>query len=252
MSAEPFARAAGHAPGTAKLGTVRKLLAKAEGAATPAEAEAYMAKAVELMARHGIDEALLSAARPGRDEIGPLRIAMQDTYSAGMARLLGWTASALGCRWIMHGARGGKVAAVTVFGHASDRRRVELLYTSLQLQATSRLVRVRPPRAGESVAAYRRSWLRGFAAEVHRRLVCAEDAARATAAQGSAGCSVALALADRRQQVESAFAASFPRLATARGAVLSGSGDAAGALAGRLADLGSGGIGSGGHRALGA
>ena len=58
--------------GTDKLDTVRKLLAKAERAATAAEAEIYTAKAVELMARHGIDQALLAAAaRPRR--AGPRR-----------------------------------------------------------------------------------------------------------------------------------------------------------------------------------
>ena len=145
--------------GSEKLATVRKLLAKAERAATAAESEIYTAKAVELMARHGIDAALLAAAEPGRDEIGPLRIAMQDPYSAGKARLLGWTAAALGCKWVLHGAWGGKAAAVTVFGHASDRERVEVLYTSLLLQATTQLARARPPWPGESVAAYRRSWL---------------------------------------------------------------------------------------------
>jgi Protein of unknown function (DUF2786) len=233
--------------GVDKLATVRKLLAKAEGAATDAEADTYTAKAVELMARHGIDAALLGAAHPGHDEIGPLRVALRDPYSAGKARLLGWTAAALGCRWVMHGARSGRVAAVTVFGHASDRERVELLYTSLQLQATSQLVRLRPSRGGESVAAYRRSWLHGFAAQVHRRLVAAEQAA-ADRAAGEPEANrparvgdappVTLVLADRRHRVESAFAAAFPRLAAARSSVLSGSGCAAGALAGERADLG--------------
>jgi hypothetical protein len=251
--------------GADKLDTVRKLLAKAEGAATTAEAETYTAKAVELMARHGIDAALLGAAHPGRDEIGPLRIAMQDPYSAGKARLLGWTAAALGCRWVLHGVWGGKVAAVTVFGHASDRERVELLYTSLQLQATSQLVRVRPSWAGESVAAYRRSWLHGFAVEVHRRLLRAEQGAaeEATAeeraspatgdAAGDAARPVALVLADRRDRVDRAYASAFPRLARARRTVLSGSGYAAGTRAGERADLGrGGGIGTGRRRALGA
>src|SRR5205823_2822332 len=150
-----------------KFATVRKLLAKAERASTAAESEIYTAKAVELMARHGIDAALLAATAPHRDEIGPLRIAMQDPYSAGKARLLGWTAAALRCRWVLHGAWAGKVAAVTVFGHASDRERVEVLYTSLLLQATTQLVRVRPPWPGESVPAYRRSWLEGFSAQIH-------------------------------------------------------------------------------------
>jgi Protein of unknown function (DUF2786) len=240
--------------GEEKLATVRKLLAKAERAATTAEAETYTAKAVELMARHGIDVALLAATDPGRDAIGSLRIPMQDPYSAGKARLLGWTAAALRCRWVLHRAWGGKVAAVTVFGHASDRERVEVLYTSLLLQATAQLVRARPPWPGESVAAYRRSWLEGFAAQVHRRLVEAEErAAGGPVAPSSPAGGVALVLADRRRRVDQHFSATFPHLATLRPSVLSGSGRAAGALAGQQADLGGGGgIGGGRRRELGA
>src|SRR6201991_1189958 len=229
--------------GLDKLDTIRKLLAKAERAATAAEAETYTA--MELMARHGVDAALLAVARPGSDRIGPQRIAMENPYSAGKARLLGWTASALGCRWVLHGARGGKVAAVTVFGHATDRERVELLYTSLQLQATSQLVRVRPPWPGEAVAPHRRSWLAGFATEIHRRLVAAEqraaEQAEAVPERGRPdGMSVALVLADRRARVDTAFAAAFPQLAPARRSVLSGSGFDSGVGAGRRADIGAG------------
>ena len=52
----------------ALLERVRKLLAKAESAGvTGPEAEALTAKAAELMARYGIDRALLAAARPETD-----------------------------------------------------------------------------------------------------------------------------------------------------------------------------------------
>lgn len=228
--------------GADKLDTIRKLLAKAEGAATAAEAEAYTEKAVRLMARHGIDEAVAGAAHPGHDEIGAARIDMDDPYSAGKARLLGWVASPFGCRCVLHGARGGRVASVTVFGHASDRGRVELLYTSLLLQATSQLVRLRPPDPAESVAAYRRSWLHGFAAEVHRRLTAAQEAARQAAGRehtgpGGGGSSVALVLADRHERVDRAYAEAFPRLGRPRRSVLSGSGLGAGVRAGSRADL---------------
>jgi hypothetical protein len=59
------------------------------------------------------------------------------------------------------------VWSCTVVGYTADLERAGVLYTSLLLQATTRLVRVRPPAySGESVAAYRRSWLhedlRGF------------------------------------------------------------------------------------------
>ena len=129
---------------TGTLGRIRKLLARAERAGTPAEAQACTDKAVELMARHGIDMALLAAAQPGVDEIGATRVEVADPYSAGKARLLGWTASALRCRAVLHELRGarqfgrGRIAAVTVFGFASDRERVEVLFTLLLLQASRR------------------------------------------------------------------------------------------------------------------
>ena len=239
--------------GVDKLDTVRKLLAKAEGAGTAEEAETYTAKAVQLMARHGIDAALLGVAEPGRDEIGRQRIAMTDPYSAGKARLLVWTASALRCRAVLHAAVGGRVAAVTVFGFASDRERVELLYTSLLLQLTGQLLRLRPAWPGESIAAYRRSWLYGFAAEVHRRLTAAERQAereRPPPAAGEPG--VALVLADRTDRVERAYAEEFGHLGAARRSTFSGSGYRAGAAAGQRADLGRGAVTPGRRRVLGA
>ena len=239
--------------GTEKLDTVRKLLAKAERAATAAEAEIYTAKAVELMARHGIDQALLAAAlgpgARGQDEIATCRIPVADPYSAGKARLLAWTASALRCRAVLHERGGGRVAAVTLLGFGSDRARVELLYTSLLLQASGQLAVLRPAWAGESVAAYRRSWLHGFAVRVHQRLVEAEARAAAGAADPAARSSppgaeqsVALVLADRTARVDQAYVDAFPQVGRARHTRLSGSGYAEGATAGARADLG--------HRAM--
>lgn len=238
--------------GIDKLGVVRKLLAKAAGAATPEEAESYTAKAVELMARHGIDAALAAAAEPGQDEIGTSRLAIHDPYSAGKARLLAWTASALRCRAVLHQAYGGRVAAVSVLGFTSDRERVELLFTSLLLQSAGPLTLLRPPRAGESVAAYRRAWLHGFAVAVHQRLVAAEagaaEAAGAGAAAGSG--SVALVLADRAARVDRAYADAFPGTGRARPMSLSGSGFGAGTRAGAAADLGGRPVGHGPWAAL--
>jgi Protein of unknown function (DUF2786) len=227
-----------------KLDVVRKLLAKAERAATPEEAASYTDKALRLSARHGIDAALLDAERlaahdPAADQPAAQRIAMDDPYSAGKARLLAWTATALRCRVVFHQARGGRVGAVTVFGFAADRARVELLYTSLLLQAGTQLVRLRPAHRGESVAAYRRSWLHGFALRVHGRLVEVEQAAAdepGESPRDAAG--TALVLADRRDRVATAFAATFPTLGRARARTLSGSGFADGTMAGDRADLG--------------
>lgn len=239
--------------GTDKLDVVRKLLAKADRAATPEEAQSYTAKAVQLMARHGIDAARIDAEEPGRDEIGGQQVPMDDPYSAGKARLLAWTASALRCRAVLHEARGGRVAAVTLFGFTSDRERVELLYTSLLLQAGTQLLLQRPERRGESVAAYRRSWLHGFAVQVHRRLADAESSAAAEQPSGPAGGRpVALVLADRTDRVDRAYAEAFPGVGRGRRGTLSGSGFGAGAAAGARADLGRDLVGSGRQQALGA
>jgi hypothetical protein len=227
-----------------KLDTIRKLLAKAERAGTPEEAQTYTEKAVELMARHGIDAALLAASGDVPDEIGATRITVSDPYSAGKARLLGWTAAALRCRAVLHQASGGRVAAVTVFGFASDREQVEVLFTSLLLQATSQLTRIRPearPRRWqqENVAAYRRSWLHGFAVSVHRRLRATQ--ARVTEEATSApetGTGTALVLADRSDRVDTAYAEAFPTLGKGKRPRLTGSGFDHGAEAGRRADLG--------------
>ncbi|WFG46974.1 DUF2786 domain-containing protein [Pseudonocardia alni] len=228
----------------ARLDRIRKLLAKAERAGTPDEAEIYTDKAFALMARHGIDEALLAAA-PGAgaaraDPIGRSRITVDNPYSGAKARLLGWTASALRCRWVMHDQRGGSVAAVTVFGFASDRERVELLYTSLLLQATAALATVRPPDPGESVAAYRRSWIYGFAGRVYERLCEAERSAlgETEAETGRAAASTELVLADRGAEVDRAYDAEFGRLRRARRPQVSGSGFRHGAAAADRADLG--------------
>ncbi|ALE77718.1 DUF2786 domain-containing protein [Pseudonocardia sp. ICBG1122] len=228
----------------ARLDRIRKLLAKAERAGTPDEAEIYTDKAFALMARHGIDEALLAAA-PGAgaaraDPIGRSRITVDNPYSGAKARLLGWTASALRCRWVMHDQRGGSVAAVTVFGFASDRERVELLYTSLLLQATAALAAVRPPDPGESVTAYRRSWIYGFAGRVYERLCEAERSAlgETEAETGRAAASTELVLADRGAEVDRAYDAEFGRLRRARRPQVSGSGFRHGAAAADRADLG--------------
>jgi fumarate reductase subunit D len=74
-----------------RLDRVRKLLAKAEdGGCTPEEAEALTAKAVELMARHGIDRALLGALRPETDRQLPTACVVDVSSLAAGIRQLYW------------------------------------------------------------------------------------------------------------------------------------------------------------------
>lgn len=221
-----------------KLEVIRKLLAKAEKAGTLDEAEIYNTKAAEMMAAHGIDTAMIAASGERHDEIGSRRIAILDPYSREKATLAGCIASTMNCRTISHpGPKRGQIDSVTIMGFESDLARVELTYTSLLLQATRSVTQQRPPaRSSESTAAFRRTWLIGFSAEVHRRL---SEAARRAVRQYDAGTSrAALVLADRGSRVEKAYRDMFPDARILPKRRLGGSGYRDGVDAGRRADIG--------------
>ena len=66
------------------LDRVRKLLAKAEDeSVTPPEAQALTAKAAELMAKYGIDRALLAADRPETDQPASRMLDIDNPWAPG-------------------------------------------------------------------------------------------------------------------------------------------------------------------------
>ncbi len=236
------------------LARVRKLLAKAEDpAATTQEAEVYTAKASELMATYGIDQALLAAGDPSLDVVGDLVIVLDRPYAAEKAQLVGQVALALGCRVVRRTRYpdGAKQLSVHLFGHGTDLQRTEILFTSLLLQAMQALARTSIP-SWDHPAAFRRSWLSGFSTAVGRRLELAERAAAEHAEDrfAASGTSTALVLADRSAAVEAARDATYPDLQPATVRRLSGSGGSQGWAAGQVADLGGGRL-AGARRELG-
>ena len=89
------------------LERVRKLLAKAESeGTTPAEAEALTAKAAELMARYGIDRALLAAQQPGTDRPADRKIDVDSPWARVQGHLLCGLAAALRCQCVILPRRG--------------------------------------------------------------------------------------------------------------------------------------------------
>lgn len=130
------------------LAKVRKLLAQAEdAAATPAEAEAFTAKATKLIADYGLDRALLDEKRPGRDPVADVGIDMAPPYAAEKAMLASVVADGLRCRAVLRKGRtyDGCSFSVHVFGRESDLVCVELLLTSLLVQGTQALLGTRVP-----------------------------------------------------------------------------------------------------------
>ena len=232
------------------LDRVRKLLAKAEDeGVTPQEAQALTAKAAQLMAKYGIDRALLAADRPETDQPASRMLDIDNPWARVKAHLLCGLGSALRCQCILLSARPG--TKIHMFGYASDIERADVLYTSVLIQMWHGLAGAQVPAWSRSPRAWRRSWLLGFATAVISRVRAAEHAAACRAAgQDSADSSrTALVLADRAQVVRGEAERAYPLTRTAR-VTYSGTGYRDGYAQGQRADIGTGRVNRGRDRAL--
>jgi hypothetical protein len=159
---------------TRMLSRIRALLAKAEATGFPEEAEALSAKAQELMARHSIDEALLAARTHAKDAPGACRIGIESPYETAKAVLLDAVAGANRCRAVWNEAYGFS----TLVGFEPDLEAVELLYTSLLVQATAAMTKAEAAqRAGgrKRTKTFRQSFLAAYAHRIGDRLAAAAE-----------------------------------------------------------------------------
>ena len=150
------------------LQRIRGLLAKAESTEFEAEATALTAKAQELMTRHAIDQAMLQGAA-GAEKPSMFRIGIDAPYADAKSWLLQVIAEASRCRSVFM----PQVTMSTVVGDATDVAGVELLYTSLLVQAQAALgeaARHARPGARTRSKAYRSSFLLGFSHRIQERL----------------------------------------------------------------------------------
>ncbi|AEY90777.1 hypothetical protein SHJG_5510 [Streptomyces hygroscopicus subsp. jinggangensis 5008] len=218
-SLEPLDEEPRRAPGPAAsrmLTRIRALLAKAEATGYPEEAEALSAKAQELMARHSVDEALLAAEAPAPDAPGACRIGVEPPYEQAKAVLLDAVATANHCRAVWNEPLGFS----TVVGFEADLEAVELLYTSLLVQATHAMTKAEAAqRAGgrKRTKTFRQSFLAAYAHRVGDRL--------AAAAETQVTQDLLPVLATRETAVTGRLERMFPETTTTR---LRGVSDAAG------------------------
>ena len=223
------------------LDRVRKLLAKAEDeGCSAAEAEALTAKAAELMARYGIDRALLGAIRPETDRPDDRTFTLANPWGDVKRHLLAGLATALRCQCVL--TRHDSGTRLHVFGYRSDLERADILFTSLLVQMARALAQQPVPGYGGEARAWRRSWMLGYCSAVVSRVKAAEQAAAAAsgATDGTAGGqSAALVLADRSLVVRQRVASAYPRLRKTR-VTYSGGGYGEGYQAGQQADIGGG------------
>jgi hypothetical protein len=229
------------APTQTWLSRVQALLAKAESTEFPDEAEALVAKAQDLMARHAISEAMVAAerARHGSpsDRVTSRRVVVTAPYASAKRTLLGAVANANGCRCVSLGeARGGRPCQV--FGHESDLDNVETLFASLSVQAVRAMVTAAVP-PGDTPRRFRHAFLLAYATRIGQRLHEAGAAARSEALRDDADPTrLSLALRDRDAAVDEALRDAYPRTRTARATATSGAGWSSGRRAADRAGLG--------------
>jgi hypothetical protein len=230
------------------LGRIRALLAKAESTEYPEEAEAFTAKAQQMMAQHSIDEALLAAGAPSKHAPAALRIGVDNPYEGPKAMLLDAVADANRCRVVW----AKEFGFCTIIGFDSDLDAVELLYTSLLVQGTSAMSRAgsrRHQNGAPRTKAFRQSFLVAYAARIRERLAAATAQATSDAAAGrhlrEDGTAEQLApderllpvLAAREKAVDDTVGKMFPKLVSQRVRVSDGEGWAAGRAAADRASL---------------
>jgi Protein of unknown function (DUF2786) len=232
---------------------VTALLSKAESTTYPDEAEALTAKAQELMTRHAIDAAAVEAAhqQAAGGQVSGRRIGIDDPYARARVTLLCEVARANRCRAVW--SRG--LGFATVFGAEGDLDAVEVLYTSLLVQATRAMVTTRPPGpadadrgapSGSATRSFRQSFLVAYAHRIGDRLRHVADATAAEAADGwgggRAGGSLLPILARRADAAEAAAAAAFPNVRSFSTTGRDAEGWAAGRQAADRAQLGTEGV----------
>jgi hypothetical protein len=191
-----------------------------------AEADAFMAKAHQLMARYAIDQAIVSTG-PSADRVVARRIFIADPFAKARFILLSAVARASACRAIWWNGLG----LATLHGLPADVEATELLYTSLLIQATAGLASapIDPEDAPARKAAYRRAFLTAFAARIGARLRAAAEESVVEARQEH-GDVLLPVLAARQAAVDAAIDAIGTRPLSA--SVSDGRGWAAGTRAG--------------------
>jgi hypothetical protein len=213
------------------LQRIRALLAKAESTTFEAEATAFTAKAQELMTRHAIDAAVLQG-RSGLGDERPvtIRVPIDAPYADAKSLLLQTVAEHGRCRSVFHAT----LALSSVVGFPADVAGVEVLFTSLLLQAQRALAdaaRRAPAGTRTRGQSYRSAFLLAYAVRIGDRLREANESVLATV-EAEQGAGFLPVLRSRQVAVDDLMA---ERFAGTTSSPVRGGYDAAGWASGRVA-----------------
>jgi hypothetical protein len=156
------------------LGRVRELLASAEDdGITPGDAEALTAKATSLLAQYGLDQVRLAEVDPESGPLTDLVVDLDNPWANVQVYLLAHLAEALRCEAI-EVTRPDPGTRLHLFGHVSDIERAEVLYTGMITQMSRALAAEEVPATVDSLRAWRRSWMLGWATAAVSRVKAGE------------------------------------------------------------------------------
>ncbi len=218
------------------LGRVRALLAKAESTDFPEEAEAFTAKAQQLMARHRIDHALLIATTGEREQPVTRRVGIDNPYEAPKTLLLQVVAEANSCRSVWS----KRFGFTSVVGFPAELESTELLFTSLLVQATRAMTQAKPStdRYGRNTTrSFRHSFLTAYASRIGERLEAATGGVDQEVAESADAAQLLPVLAARDDAVRDAFNQQFPELTQQATTITNRAGWASGRAAADQASL---------------
>lgn len=214
-----------------KLARVRALLAKAESTQFDEEAEALSAKAQELVSRYSLERLVGESDQThGGAAAGVRRIWLDAPYVGAKASLVHEVAAANRCRAAVTESLGFCV----VIGASADLDGVELLVTSLLVQASRAMLRHgrRVDDGGRSrTRSFRQAFLLAYAARIGERLRVADEVVTSEEA------TLVPVLRAHEERVSAAFETMVGQVVTKKTAVNNGEGWVAGLAAADLALL---------------
>jgi hypothetical protein len=212
------------------LNRVRALLNQAEDpAATPEESAAFSAKAAQLMMDYNIDEALARARTETREKPIDRRVEFMDPYASKQRNLYYVVLLAFGGTGVAY-ERAGRTF-MDVFAFEADLTAVEVIYTSLLLQASHHTCRT-PNNV--NARSWRVSFWAGFTSTINSRFKAAKAETVKSKAPGTD-----IVLRSREVEVRDAMRVAHPNTRTVRRTthVTSKDGYDAGVRAGNRANL---------------
>jgi hypothetical protein len=243
---------------------VRKLLAQAEDTSvTDEEAQAFAAKAAELLARYGLDAATVRADKGQKPEAVTrydFTVSGQGWHGKARASLIYRVAQAYGCEVCTIGNRmDGKDRSVVMIGTASMIDALKMLLPSILVQAETNGMRARKAHIAEigdrfakaadkniESRTFYRSYLEGYGHGVAEKLAATRQII-ADEVKGKPGELVLVTDADR---IKADFAKRFPKLGTTAADKVSIDGLIAGKRDGRTADTGQTKVNTGSRKAI--